>query len=62
MSARRWAITYIVDYPQLKNKEKEKKRYKEKSKDYKKKYNVILMLVKSGSLVIKTSTKKGWQL
>jgi hypothetical protein len=29
---------YIADYPQLKNKEKEEKRYKEKSKDYKKKY------------------------
>jgi hypothetical protein len=29
---------YIVDCPQLKNKEKEEKRYKEKSKDYKKKY------------------------
>jgi hypothetical protein len=29
---------YIANCPQLKNKEKEKKRYKEKSKDYKKKY------------------------
>jgi hypothetical protein len=29
---------YIADCPQLKNKEKEAKRYKEKSKDYKKKY------------------------
>jgi hypothetical protein len=29
---------YIADCPQLKNKEKEEKRYKEKSKDYKKKY------------------------
>jgi hypothetical protein len=29
---------YIADFPQLKNKEKEEKRYKEKSKDYKKKY------------------------
>jgi putative alpha-1,2-mannosidase len=29
---------YIADCPQLKNKEKEEKRYKEKSKDYKKRY------------------------
>jgi hypothetical protein len=29
---------YIADCPQLKNKEKEEKRYREKSKDYKKKY------------------------
>jgi hypothetical protein len=29
---------YIAYYPQLKNKEKEEKRYKEKSKDYMKKY------------------------
>ncbi|RLM58595.1 hypothetical protein C2845_PM18G05610 [Panicum miliaceum] len=29
---------YIADCPQLKNKEKEEKRYKEKSKNYKKKY------------------------
>jgi hypothetical protein len=29
---------YITDCPQLKNKEREEKRYKEKSKDYKKKY------------------------
>jgi hypothetical protein len=29
---------YIADCPQLKNKEKEEKRYKEKIKDYKKKY------------------------
>ncbi|XP_025813151.1 uncharacterized protein LOC112890482 [Panicum hallii] len=29
---------YIADCPQLKNKEKDKKRYKEKSKNYKKKY------------------------
>ncbi|XP_025819885.1 uncharacterized protein LOC112896179 [Panicum hallii] len=29
---------YIANCPQLNNKEKEKKRYKEKSKDYKKKY------------------------
>jgi hypothetical protein len=53
---------YIADCPQLKNKQKEEKRYKEKSKDYKKKYLVMLMLVKSGSLVMKIPTKKGWQL
>jgi hypothetical protein len=29
---------YIADCPQLNNKEKEEKRYREKSKDYKKKY------------------------
>jgi hypothetical protein len=29
---------YIIDCSQLKNKEKDEKRYKEKSKDYKKEY------------------------
>jgi hypothetical protein len=49
---------YIADCLQLNNKEKEEKRYKEKIKDYKKNIKVMLMLVKNGSQIMKTPTRK----
>jgi hypothetical protein len=49
---------YIADYPQLKNKEKEEKSTKRRARTTRRNIKIILMLVKSGSLVMKTLIMK----
>jgi hypothetical protein len=51
-------VHYIANCQQLKTKEKEEKRYKEKTRTTRRNIKGMLMLVKSGSLVMKTPTIK----
>ena len=51
---------YIADCPRLKNKDNKEKKYKEKSKDFKKRYQGRAHVGEEWSLVMKNSTRKVW--
>jgi hypothetical protein len=53
---------YIADFPQLKNKERRRRGTWRRARTTRKNIEVMFMLVKSGSLVLKTPIKKVWQL
>jgi hypothetical protein len=61
MSARRWATTLPIAH-NLRTKKRRRRGTRRRARTTRRNIKVMLMLVKSGSLYMKTPIKKVWQL